>query len=351
MNGAGGAWTAPVRGVLRAAAGVYGWGIDVRNRRYDAGTAAVHRLPCPVISVGNLTVGGTGKTPLVIDLVGRLLRRGLRPAVVSRGYRSSADGLVDELQVIADRHESVICVSDADRVSAGRRACDAGADVIVLDDGFQHRRLARDLDIVVVDATCPFGHDHLLPRGLLREPVTALERADMIVLSRADQVDAESLTLLRHRLNELAPRARRVACTHAPSGLVDIQGNSVPQRPKRAVLLAGIGNPQSFASAARAMGIEPVCTFWKPDHHRYAQRDVNAVADDVRAVDRDAVLTTEKDAVKLRRLDVRKLEPLRVLMIDIQYLPGDDTVVEHALNELFAPSARRTDPAMAVTPT
>lgn len=351
MNGAGGPWTAPVRGVLRAAAGIYGWGIDIRNRRFDSGGAAAYRLPCPVISVGNLTTGGTGKTPLVIDLLGRLLRRGLRPAVVSRGYRSSADGPADEMQIVADRHESVIRVADADRVSAGWRACEAGANVIVLDDGFQHRRLVRDLDFVVVDATCPFGFGYLLPRGLLREPLTALRRADVVVLSRANQVDAEALAFIRHRLNELAPRALRVVCTHAPSGLTDINGRPVTDMPKRAVLVAGIGNPGSFANAARAMGVEPVRTIWRPDHHRYAQRDVNAIANGVRAVDCDAVLTTEKDAVKLRRLDVRALEPLRVLKVDIEYHPGDAAVVDHALDGLLVETDRNGEPAMTAIST
>lgn len=167
-------WVFPVRAMLRVLEGLYARGVALRNTRYDrSGPRAV--LDIPVISVGNLTVGGTGKTPFVIELVKRLDRMGLSPAVVSRGYKAAEGQPNDEERLIRESCPSVVCICDPDRAAAGQFArTKFGADVIVLDDGFQHRQLARTLDIVLIDATCPFGFGHLLPRGLLREPVGSL---------------------------------------------------------------------------------------------------------------------------------------------------------------------------------
>jgi len=209
------------RAVLLQLSRLYGAGVSLRNRWYDRGHE--QRLPVPVISVGNITAGGTGKTPVVIDLAARLVSRGLRPAVVSRGYRAGSDGRNDEQAIIERRCPGVISIGDADRVRGGTVAVQRDrANVIILDDGFQHRRLHRDLDIVVIDATCPFGHDHLLPCGLLREPPESLSRADLVILSRSDQVGAADLEQMECRIAALAPSAPIVRARHAVCGVVGL---------------------------------------------------------------------------------------------------------------------------------
>ncbi|HZW29293.1 MAG TPA: tetraacyldisaccharide 4'-kinase, partial [Isosphaeraceae bacterium] len=177
------------RTLLSCAAAGYGAAIALRNGSFEHGWLRVHRLGVPVVSVGNLTVGGTGKTPMVEWLARWFRARRRRVVIVSRGYRGE-QGLNDEGLVLEENLPDVPHLQDRDRVRAGRVALqELEADILVLDDGFQHRRLARDLDVVLIDALEPFGLGHLLPRGLLREPVRSLRRADLVVLSRADLVD------------------------------------------------------------------------------------------------------------------------------------------------------------------
>ena len=165
------------RALLRGLSWGYGLGVSLRNRYYDR-WALPTWLDVPIISVGNLTVGGTGKTPMTLWLCRQLLDRGLKPAVISRGYKASQQGLADELLMISRQCPRVVAVANPNRAAAGRLAIEEyGAQAVVLDDGFQHRRLGRDLDIVLIDATRPFGYSFLLPRGLLRERVAGLARA------------------------------------------------------------------------------------------------------------------------------------------------------------------------------
>ncbi len=329
IAGTGGAWTVPLRWALSAGEVGYKWAIARRNRQFESGAREIVRLTVPVISVGNITAGGTGKTPLVIDLASRLVARGRRPGVVSRGYKSRDAGLGDELTLVSERVPEAVCVANPDRVAGGREAVRMGADVIVLDDALQHRRVGRDLDIVVVDATNPFGYEHLLPRGLLREPVDALGRADLIVVSRADMVDDDVLSGLKERVASVAPS---VVCRHRPAGLVDLAGNRCEKAYPRAVLLSAIGNPGAFVKTVEQMGIEPVEQCWWSDHHAFDARDVARAVEVARRVAHDVVLTTQKDAVKLRELDLSALEPVRVVEIGIEYLDGGERLIDECLD-------------------
>lgn len=229
IAGQAGAWAAPLRGALRIAESAYALGVRLRNRRYDRkGPLAV--LPIPVISVGNITVGGTGKTPFVIELVRQLQDMGYNPAVASRGYRASGDDSNDEERVIRARCPGVVCVCDPDRIRAAEIAHSRfGADVVVLDDGFQHRRLGRTLDIALIDATCPFGYGHLLPRGLLREPVRNLARAQILVITRHDQVAPAELSRIAKRLRGIAGDAVHLRCGHAVTGISRLDGTPVKE--------------------------------------------------------------------------------------------------------------------------
>ncbi len=236
MSGqANGLWPALERAGLRLASGPYGLAVWLRNGLYERGWKERHQAPVPVVSVGNLTVGGTGKTPCV-EYVARFYRgRDRRVAILSRGYGSPSPlplspggrgvgvrGRNDEAMVLEENLPDVPHLQGPDRVALAATAVEElESEVLVLDDGFQHRRLRRDLDIVLLDATDPWGHGHLLPRGLLREPPSSLRRACVVVLTRCDQVGAEERSRLRSAIARLAPQAPLVEATHRPIGLGD----------------------------------------------------------------------------------------------------------------------------------
>ncbi len=341
------------RAVLRRLSKVYGFGVGLRNRWFDGGRE--RRLDVPVISVGNITTGGTGKTPVVIDLVARLMRRGLKTAVVSRGYRAGPDGRNDEQAIIERRCPGVINVGDPDRVRGGTLAIQRDrANVIVLDDAFQHRRVHRDLDIVVIDATCPFGHGHLLPRGLLREPPSGLSRAGLIVLSRSDQVDSASLERAELVIKAHAPSAPIVRSRHAVSRIVGLDEytrgvtHSVrspehespgfvsaddrnPLSGRRVVCFAGIGNPAAFRRTVESLGAHVVGDAWWPDHHHYLPGDVTDLLRPERFPEFDLLVTTEKDAVKLAGLAPLPMDLLRVVTIDVVYDADGAATIDAAI--------------------
>jgi tetraacyldisaccharide 4'-kinase len=269
----------------------------------------------PVVSVGNLTFGGTGKTPTVIALVRELVRRGRRPAVLTRGYgrrgtvptvvvgpepKVSADLLGDEPLEMAARLPGVPIVIDADRVRGGSEAVRMGANILVMDDGFQHLRLARDLNLVLLDAGDPWGGERLPPKGRLREPLAALVRASAVLVTKVPLGGDGVVEEISRRVNQLASdipvlAARmKVSRVRQPDGwrgadvLADI----------RVLAFSGIGRPQAFADLAADAGAQLVTSLWFPDHHRYSTADIDRVV--AAAADHGATpVTTAKDAVKL----------------------------------------------------
>lgn len=338
IAGEAGAWAAPIRGALGLLEFGYARIIGARNRSFDRrGPRTV--LPIPVVSVGNLTVGGTGKTPLVIDLVQRLDRMGLTPVVVSRGYGAAPGEPNDEERVIRRHVPGVVCLADPDRARAGETARERfGADVIVLDDGFQHRCLGRTLDIVVIDATSPFGYGRMLPRGLLREPVQSLRRAGVVVLSRCDQVSPSRLLQTEERVRRIAPSATVLRSRHRVDGMARLDGtpDDTDLTGKRAVVFAGIGHPRAFLTTVQSLGADVVAQRWWPDHHRYKRRDMARMLRAGRLPDHDVVLTTEKDAAKLaQRIELNALS-IRVVRVAVEFLDdGDelmDIILERALS-------------------
>ncbi len=328
IDGSAGAWWWPLRWVLAAAEPVYALAVGRRNAAFDDGSRVIERVEVPVISVGNITAGGTGKTPLVIDLVQRLERMGRKVGVVSRGYKAAAGGVADELALVGRKVPGAICVANPDRVAGARAAIGRGADVIVLDDGFQHRRIGRDLDIVVIDATDPFGGERLLPRGRLREPVASLRRAGLVVVSRADAVDADVLSALMERVGRFG---RSVTCRHAPAGVFDVDGGRCDVTVGRVFAFAGVGNPKAFEGTVVQAGLTVVGRRCWGDHHRYTSADLAEVRESVRRVGADFAVTTEKDAVKLVGLERSVADELRVLAIEIDYLDGGACVMDEVL--------------------
>ncbi len=302
---------------LRLASVPYGWAASVRNHLFDRGWKRREKVAVPVVSVGNLTVGGTGKTPCV-EYVARFYRQmDLSVAILSRGY-GAEHGPNDEALVLEENLPDVPHLQGADRVALARTAVEElESEVLVLDDGFQHRRLARDLDIVLIDATNPWGHGYLLPRGLLRESPRSLKRAGVVVLTRCDQAGGDEVKRIRARVAQLAHRAIVVETTHRPIGLFNGKREAAldEMTGKSVAAFCGLGNPGAFRRTLTDLGAN-VCDFRTyPDHHPYSRDDVEELRRWARGQPADAlVLTTQKDLVKLRLPDLaaRPLWALRI---------------------------------------
>jgi tetraacyldisaccharide-1-P 4'-kinase len=217
-----------LRFLLRVASWPYAVAMLIRNRLFDWGIRRIHLPPVPVISVGNLTTGGTGKTPVVALIVQQLQQAGLKPGIVSRGYRALDDEGNDERRVLDILCPGVPHVQNRDRVAAVTAAvADHGCNVIVADDAFQHRRLGRTLDVVLIDATNPWGGGFVLPRGLLREPRIGLRRAGLIAVTRSDQIEPSALDNLCRDVRMLAPSTPRIEIAFKPTALRRLSaGNS-----------------------------------------------------------------------------------------------------------------------------
>ncbi len=323
----------------------YTWAVECRNRRFDRGQTAVDRVAVPVISVGNITAGGTGKTPLVAWLAQWLVAHGRQVALISRGYKARGRRPNDEALELQQRLPRVPHLQDPDRVTAARAAVQVLAcDVLVLDDAFQHRRIHRDLDIVLIDALEPFGYRHLLPRGLLREPLPRLARADVIGLSRADAVNAARRAALRDEIRQWAPQATWIELAHRPDQLVNAAGETRDLSElagRRVMAFCGIGNPDAFRRTLAGLGCDLAAFHELPDHHAFGPRDVAALE---RALAMQtgitAVVCTCKDLVKIDATRIGPV-PLWALAISIDVTHGL-SALETELNRVLdraAPAA------------
>jgi len=282
---------------------------------YKRGWLRSSRLPVPVISVGNLTFGGTGKTPTVIALVRDLVRRGRHPAVLTRGYgRTVAEPIVligpdpradaqvagDEPLELAHRLPGVPVVVDADRIRGGVEALSRGADVLVLDDGFQHLRLERDLDLLLVDAGDPWGGGLMPPRGRLREPISGLTRADAVLVTKVPSDSETVLVEVRQVVAAHSPDLPVLAARFEPTAVRREDGTVGPEvlAGKRVLAVAGLGRPEGFADLLRDAGAEIVETRWFADHHQFTEAELDDVMNRAHILG-TVVVTTAKDAVKM----------------------------------------------------
>lgn len=294
-----------MRSLLLPFSWAYQAAIAARNARFDRG-GDVHRAPFPVISVGNITTGGTGKTPFVIEVVRRLRALGRKPAILTRGYAAKSGQTADEVLEFQQELPDVPVVVNADRVGGARSAsADHRADCAVLDDGFQHRRLARELDIVLIDALNPWGGGQLLPAGNLREPLTSLSRAGLIVLTRANQVPAAECEALFKEIRTFVSEAEILRADVAPLGITTTNGATLPsaELAYRGVMpVCGVGNPRSFLAQVQSLAGHAVAPMIFRDHHRYTPRDARRILSTAMAADADLVLVTRKDWVKLAAL-------------------------------------------------
>ena len=308
----------------------YRGGVAARNLAFDRGWKETHRVGIPVVSVGNITLGGTGKTPAV-EWIARWFRaRARRVAILSRGYGDvGMTGLNDEGRVLEENLPDVPHLQGRDRVALARLAEEElASEVLVLDDGFQHRRLGRNLDVVLLDALDPFGLGRIFPRGLLREPVGSLRRAGVVVLSRADLVDEASRAAIRTQAETVAGPLRWAEACHAPRELIDAAGVTYPladlDRP-RVAAFCGIGNPEGFRRTLANLGANVAAFRAFPDHHSYAAADVGDLGHWVRAAGADLALTTQKDLVKLRTAALGPV-PLRALRVAWDLRAGEDVL-------------------------
>lgn len=313
---------------LGASASVYGLGVAVRNAAFDGGWKRTYRAGVPVVSVGNITLGGTGKTPMVEWVARWYRRRGLRVAIISRGY-GHAGGINDEGMVLEENLSDVPHLQDPDRVKlAAVAVSELETELIILDDGFQHRQLARDLDLVMIDALDPFGLGRLFPRGLLREPIGSLRRASAVILSRADLLEPAERAEIRRKVQSSAPSVPFIESRHAPLDLIDGDGQVYPLDEltgNDVAAFCGIGNPEGFRRTLqpRCRQILDMRVF--PDHHLYTASDVGSLAGWARDLHAELALTTQKDLVKLRTASLGVV-PLRALRIGLEIMEGLDTL-------------------------
>jgi tetraacyldisaccharide 4'-kinase len=318
---------------------LYGAITRTRASLYNRGTFRAAKLPKPVISVGNITAGGTGKTPLVEWVSRTLAASGKKVCILTRGYGRDnpkdrvivSDGTHvfsnpteagDEPYLLAKNLEGTAAViSDANRFSAGEGALKhLGSDCFVLDDGFQHMQLARDLNIVTLDATDPWGGGRMLPIGTLREPLTGLKRADCIVLTRCDQ--AENVDEIESKAANLSGGRPIFRSKMITRKFVPLNSSQSSERQNPVGAFCGIGNPSSFIILLEELGLELVMQKFFEDHHRYTQADIDDLVELTSLSGAKCLITTAKDAVKLQHLNLQV--PFFSLQIEIEIDNADE---------------------------
>jgi len=330
--------------------------VKLRRFLYDMRIIRDYTLGIQVITVGNIVAGGTGKTPVVEKFARELQDAGRKVAILSRGYRSKppplhnrlidrllfrtegvpprvvsdgksllldSDTAGDEPYMLASNLKDVVVLVDKDRVKSGRYAIEKfGCDILLLDDGYQYWRLAgRRRDIVLIDCQAPFGNEHMLPRGTLREPEGHLSRADTIFITKSDG----NTTALRERITRLNPKAGIIECVHHPMYLEDLFTGERKEldsiRGRRVASLSGIAQPESFEKSLVKLGADLVYSKRHADHHRFTQQEVLNTINRSKKRQAELILTTQKDAVRFPKIDRRDL-PIYFMRVEIRILSG-----------------------------
>ncbi len=354
--------TTIISSMLYVFSGLYGVGVSFRNKLYDNKLKTVQSLPCPVISIGNIAVGGTGKTPMTLFLSRYLLKKGLKPVILSRGYGGSASehgGMVsDGDKIFMEPHESgdepylmatllkngkgVPVFVGKDRYAAGMEAFRIfSPDLFLLDDGYQHRTLHRDLDIVLLDSEKPFGNGHLLPRGILREPVSALERGDAFVLTRADISNKNSKISEFWRFLKLKEQCHKIQekpvflCNHksvirgiVKKGSRKLSDISLPGDSFHEITaFSGIANNDDFYKSLIELGFNVKLFFNFKDHYPYHSDDLEFISTKSLTMGIDTIATTEKDYVRFHNSMTLPVD-LIVLGADLEWGDGIDKLTD-----------------------
>jgi len=303
---------------------VYGQIVRMRAALYARGTFHQQRLNRPVISVGNLTVGGTGKTPMVIWLAERFLAEGKRVGILSRGYKGDGSSS-DEVELMKGRLKNrALFGVGADRFANGKQL-ESNVDLFLLDDGFQHLQLERDVDILLMDASQPLARQMMLPTGRLREPVSAMARADVLVFTRTETVPGTSAAIERFQGYPIFSAATRlIGFRRYGSGTQTLTLEEIGPGPFYA--FCGIGNPKAFFRDLQNWNISLASHCEFPDHHRYDQRDAGELLESARQAGGNALLTTEKDAQNLAGVTFPDV-PVYVALIDFE-IASDEALLK-----------------------
>lgn len=340
------------RGLLLPASGFYSLGLQARSISYDKGLLKRQKVPAHVVSIGNITCGGTGKTPVTIDLAQRLIKAGRKVAIVSRGYRrrskdaclvvsdgrnilTSCSDAGDEPFMMAQNVRQACVIVSSSRVQAARLACESyGCNTILLDDGFQHWKLQRDQDIVLLDYNENPENDSLLPAGRLRESLSALSRAETIIISKVPtNYDQAKLDSLKQTITKYAPKAKINLCQFLPNHLVKVEA-SQPEaedrlgrtdlsllKGKKVIGVCGIAKAEPFFNQLEQAGCQLAGKLAFGDHHWYSQEDIESIKQRLMQAQADLIVTTEKDAVRLSELAIFDL-PIHYVGLTTNWL-GD----------------------------
>ncbi len=330
---------------------VYGGAVRLREAFYKNSILRPKKLPCFVISIGNLTVGGTGKTPMTIYMAKLIKSLGYKVAIISRGYKGGAEktgGIVsnghtifmepekagDEPFMMAAKLENIPVVVDQNRYKAGWLAIkEFNPDVIVLDDAFQHLNLKRDIDIVLLDCGRPFGNNYLLPRGILREPISALKRGDAFVLTRSDSVSDYIRQVTVDKIQNLASGRPVFRSFHVPNLYKPVNGRKSMQgielqsfapdllHERRVVAFSGLAGNNDFRRTVESLKCNLIDFFGFPDHHKYTEMDLQTIIQSSITAQAEFILTTEKDYV---RISGKTSWPVELVAVGIELFLGDD---------------------------
>jgi tetraacyldisaccharide 4'-kinase len=332
-----------LRILLSAAAVGYGVVMRGRNLLFAIGILRSRTASVPVISIGNITTGGTGKTPLVIWLCNYLRGKGLHSSILTRGYKTAPDQITDEPALLARACPDTDVIVNPNRVAGAQKATSVHqAQVLVLDDGFQHQRLKRNLDIIAVDATCPFGYGRVLPAGLLREPKTGLSRADAVIITRFDQADAEQVRQLEQEIQAISPNIPIAKAVHRHTGAVTFQNDKLDLealRSKTIFAFCGIGNPNAFFRCLEQSGLSLADTQIFDDHHAYTQEEMKQIFERARSCGAEMILCTQKDWVKSALLSPEEEGVVfAYLAMELDFLDGLDKITP-LIDNLFVDQA------------
>lgn len=333
---------------LRVASGGYSIVIALRNYLYSKEWLKIKKADAMVISVGNITTGGTGKTPLVIWLCKNLQQEKIPCAILTRGYKTQTKGQgtrddrretkIDEPAILSEMCPQAQVIINPDRAAGAKEAVNRfGAKLLIMDDGFQHRRLARDIDIITIDATRPFGYDRLLPAGLLREPANSLKRADAVIVTRSNQVSESRLNKIEAKIQKVKQDMIIARAVHSPVCAKTTDGKEISierLKGKKIFAFCGIGNPDAFINTIGELGAKIVGSKIYDDHYQYADKDIANICGEATNLKADLILTTQKD---FSRLPIEKLRtdiPFVYLAIELKIISGEDAITRLIKNVL-----------------
>ena len=342
-----------LRLLLGVAAGGYSIAVRLRNFLYSKEWLKVHRADAAVISIGNITVGGTGKTPLVVWLCKQIISdskfqiSNSQCAILTRGYKAAQDSRLqtqdsrqktqdyrDEPAILIESCPEVKVIVNPDRVAGAAEAINKfGAKVLIMDDGFQHQRLVRDLDIITIDGIQPFGYGKMLPAGLLREPIASLKRAGAVVITRCEQVTETELSEIEKKLQLINPDVIIARSIHAPVYVKSTDNKEISLdhlKDKKIFAFCGIGNPDAFLNTIKQLGANLVGSKVYNDHHHYTKDCLADIYEQAEHLKVDLILTTQKDWTKIisdfksQISDFESSLPFAYIGIEIKFLAGED---------------------------